>query len=94
MEYYSGTYGNHTAEVLYQGEGKSCWLRVVLRIPELEIEIIRSDELVVNPLVLSAWLESDIGYSNACEFLYDNNVDPKSQLWFLNHNYYPGPRKV
>ena len=76
--------------VLYQGNDKPCHLFVRYVEP---INMVVVDREYPNPRMLSADLVARLLYKFACDFLYDHEVPPDSQLWHLNHDGYPGPRK-
>ncbi len=76
--------------LLYQGDGKPCYLRVAL--PRLDI--VQIDDVFPNPVVASAFLRSELSYGPAVEFLHLHQVPKTSQLWHLNHSIIrrrPGP---
>ena len=50
------------------------------------IDFVRQNGFFNNTRMLSAQLRGELGYRDACHFLYVNNVPETSGLWTLNHD--------
>lgn len=88
LETLTGEVDDREVVLLHEGPGRACHLYVRLLRP---FEMVLLDDAFPNPVKLSAFLASELGYSGACRFLHAHAVPPDSPLWDLNHSGYSPP---
>ena len=80
------TYSGKEIRIAFNGEGNPCHLTVRFLSP-IDMEVDHGE--FRNPVLLSAQLRSELGYSDCCELLFANDIPKDSGLWSLNHDGYP-----